>query len=76
MGFNLINYFSLNADSMIIGRFLGADSLGLYSLGYKIVDFPVNNLTFVASRALFPVMSRQQAVPEEMADALPAHARR
>jgi PST family polysaccharide transporter len=66
VGFNLINYVSLNADSMIIGRFLGADSLGLYSLAYKIVDFPVNNLTFVASRALFPVMSRQQAVPEEM----------
>lgn len=68
VGFNLVNYFSLNADSMIIGRFLGADSLGLYSLAYRIVDFPVNNLTFVASRALFPVMSRQQAVPEEMAD--------
>ena len=68
VGFNLVNYFSLNADTMIIGRFLGADSLGLYSLGYRIVDFPVNNLTFVASRALFPVMSRQQDVPEEMAD--------
>lgn len=67
VGFNLVNYFSLNADSMIIGRFLGAESLGLYSLAYKIVDFPVNNLTFVASRALFPVMSRQQAMPEEMA---------
>ena len=67
VGFNLVNYFSLNADSMIIGRFLGADSLGLYSLAYKIVDFPLTNLTFVASRALYPVMSRQQAVPEEMA---------
>ena len=52
---------------MIIGRFLGNSLLGLYSLAYKIVDFPVNNLAFVASRALFPVMSRQQAVPEEMA---------
>jgi PST family polysaccharide transporter len=67
VGFNLINYFSINADSMIIGRFLGADSLGLYSLAFKLVDFPLNNLTFVASRALYPVMSRQQAVPEEMA---------
>jgi O-antigen/teichoic acid export membrane protein len=67
VGFNLINYFSVNADSMIIGRFLGADSLGLYSLAFKIVDFPLNNLTFVASRALYPVMSRQQGVPEEMA---------
>jgi PST family polysaccharide transporter len=67
VGFNLVNYFSLNADGMVIGRYLGADSLGLYSLAYKIVDFPVNNVTFVASRALFPVMSRQQELPEEMA---------
>ena len=29
VGFNIINYFTLNADTMIIGRFLGADSLGL-----------------------------------------------
>jgi PST family polysaccharide transporter len=68
VGFNLINYFALNVDSMIIGRVLGAGSLGLYSLAYRIVDFPVNNLTFVASSALFPVMSRQQTVPEEMAN--------
>jgi PST family polysaccharide transporter len=68
VGFNIINYFSRNADSMIIGRLLGADSLGLYSLAYKIMLFPLRNLTFVASRALYPVMSRQQAVPEEMAE--------
>ncbi len=68
VGFNIINYFSRNADSMIIGRFLGADSLGMYSLAYKIMLFPLRNLTFVASRALYPVMSRQQAAPAEVAD--------
>jgi PST family polysaccharide transporter len=67
VGFNIINYFSRNADSMIIGRFLGAESLGMYSLAYRIMLFPLGNLTFVVSRALYPVMSRQQAVPEEMA---------
>jgi PST family polysaccharide transporter len=68
VAFNIINYFSRNADSMIIGRLLGADSLGLYSLAYKIMLFPLRNLTFVASRALYPVMSRQQAAPAEMAE--------
>ena len=67
VGFNIVNYFSLNADSMIIGRFLGADSLGLYSMAYRLIEFPLYNLTFVATRALYPVMSRQQAVPQEMA---------
>lgn len=68
VGFNIVNYFSRNADKMIIGRFLGTDSLGLYSVAYRTMLFPLENLTFVAARALYPVMSRQQAVPEEMAD--------
>jgi PST family polysaccharide transporter len=67
VAFNIVNYLASNVDKMLIGRFLGADSLGLYSLAYKIMLLPLRNLTFVASRALYPVMSRQQAVPEEMA---------
>jgi O-antigen/teichoic acid export membrane protein len=60
LGFNIINYFARNADTMIIGRVLGAASLGPYSLAYRIMLFPVQNLTFVAARALLPVMSRTQ----------------
>jgi O-antigen/teichoic acid export membrane protein len=59
-GFNLVNYFGRNADSMIIGRVLGAIALGPYALAYRIMLFPLYNLTFVANRALFPVMSRRQ----------------
>jgi O-antigen/teichoic acid export membrane protein len=66
VGFNIVNYFSLNTDSMIIGRFLGADSLGPYSLAWRIVLVPLDNLTVVASRALYPIMSRQQSAPQEM----------
>jgi len=67
VGFNIVNYFSLHTDTMIIGRFLGADSLGPYSLAWRFVLFPVENLTVVASRALYPIMSRQQSAPEDMA---------
>ena len=59
-GFNLINYFARNADAFIIGRYLGAGALGLYSSAYKIMLFPVQNLTWVASRALYPVLCRHQ----------------
>lgn len=58
--FNLINYFARNADSLIIGRMLGSAALGVYSQAYKVMLFPVQNLTFIATRALFPVMSRLQ----------------
>ena len=65
--FNFINYFSRNADGMIIGRYLGAAALGSYSLAYKLMWFPVQNVTLAASRALYPALSRQQNAPEVMA---------
>jgi PST family polysaccharide transporter len=57
-GSNFINYFARNVDSVVIGRVLGAVSLGPYSLANRIMLFPLYNLTFVATRALFPVMSQ------------------
>jgi O-antigen/teichoic acid export membrane protein len=66
--FNLINYFARNADSLIIGRILGPASLGVYSQAYKIMLFPVQNLTSIATRALFPVISRFQDNPKQAAD--------
>lgn len=65
--YNLINFFTRNADSLIIGRFLGATALGTYSMAYKLMLFPLQNLTTVANRALFPVMSRQQDSNSELA---------
>jgi len=65
-GFNLVNYFARNADTMIIGRVLGPASLGPYSLAYRVMLFPLQNLTFVATRALFPMMSRHQHSPQEL----------
>jgi len=65
-GFNLVNYFTRNADTMIIGRMLGPASLGPYSLAYRVMLFPLQNLTFVATRALFPMMSRHQNSPQEL----------
>jgi O-antigen/teichoic acid export membrane protein len=67
LAFNLVNYFARNADSLIIGKVLGPASLGVYSLAYRTMLFPLQNLTFVATRALFPVMSRKQTEPQEVA---------
>jgi O-antigen/teichoic acid export membrane protein len=57
--FNFLAYLARNTDSIVIGRFLGATALGIYSIAYRIMLLPVQNLTSVATRALFPIMSRQ-----------------
>lgn len=58
--FNLVNYFARNADSMIISRSFNASTLGAYSIAYRIMLFPLQSLTFVASRSLYPILSRNQ----------------
>ncbi|WP_343682941.1 lipopolysaccharide biosynthesis protein [Acinetobacter baylyi] len=57
--FNIVNYFSRNLDVIIIGRFFSSAILGAYSVAYKIMLFPVQNLTFVISRVFFPHFSNQ-----------------
>jgi teichuronic acid exporter len=54
---NVINYASVNLDNLIIGRYLGSQTLGIYSLAYKIMQTPLNLLSRVVPQALFPVFS-------------------
>lgn len=59
-GHQLASYLFRNADSFIVGKMLGITVLGNYSLAYKLMLFPVQNISWVAVRSLFPVMSRRQ----------------
>lgn len=59
-GFNLFNYFARNADNALIGRFLGSAALGIYAIGYKLMLWPLQNVSVVIGRALLPAMSREQ----------------
>ncbi|RZV00836.1 MULTISPECIES: MOP flippase family protein [Serratia] len=60
VGFNFINYFSRNSDQIIIGRSFSSSTLGQYSLAYRVMLFPIQNITFVLTRSLYPVLSRLQ----------------
>ena len=59
-GFNVINYFSRNADYVLIGRLLGSTELGYYSMAYRILMFPLQNLSSVITRVTLPAFSRIQ----------------
>lgn len=66
VGFNTVNYLSRNADSIIVGKFLSTQVLGAYSLAYRVMLFPLQSITVVVSRGLFPVISRLQDDKESM----------
>jgi O-antigen/teichoic acid export membrane protein len=64
--FRAVVYLHQNADSVIIGKLLGSAALGIYSMALKIMLFPLQNLTTVVSRVLFPKLSQSQESPEIM----------
>jgi PST family polysaccharide transporter len=49
-----------NADYLLIGRFLGAQELGYYTLAYRILLFPIQNISAVVGRVMYPVLSTMQ----------------
>ncbi|MBI9070465.1 MAG: MOP flippase family protein [Melioribacteraceae bacterium] len=57
-GFNIVNYFVRNADYFLISRFLGMEALGIYSYAYRIMLYPIQNITQIISRVMFPVYSK------------------
>jgi PST family polysaccharide transporter len=58
--FEIINHFSTQADSFLIGKYLSASALGIYSIAYKIMLYPLQNISRVLMRVLFPAFSKLQ----------------
>ena len=58
-GFNIVNYFGRNVDYLLIGKFLGAEALGFYSLAYKLMMVPLQNISWAISRVMFPALFRE-----------------
>lgn len=59
-GFNFVNYFSRNLDNLIVGKFLGAGLLGFYDLAYKLLMLPIQQISTVLGKVMFPALSALQ----------------
>ncbi|WP_286230757.1 teichuronic acid biosynthesis protein TuaB [Neobacillus mesonae] len=56
----LVNRFASNIDVILIGRFMGAEALGIYNLAYQIVTIPVLKINPIITRVAFPVFSKNK----------------
>jgi teichuronic acid exporter len=54
----LVNRIGSNIDVILIGRFMGAEALGIYNLAYQIVTIPVLKINPIITRVAFPVFSK------------------
>lgn len=58
--YSIINYFARNLDNLLIGKVLGSVSLAYYDKGYRLMMYPVQNLTYVINPILHPILSEYQ----------------
>ena len=59
-GFNVLNYFSRNADNLLVGKFLGSVPLGFYQMGYMLMTYPIQNFAAVVAQVVYPALSKIQ----------------
>ena len=59
-GTRVLFYANRNLDNLLIGKFLGAASLGAYAIAYNVMLMPLARIAQPIVEVLFPAMSRIQ----------------
>jgi O-antigen/teichoic acid export membrane protein len=59
----LVIYVAYNFEKVLLGRFWGADALGLYGRSYQLVTIPTDNLNWAIGGVAFSALSRLQHDP-------------
>ncbi|MDE7078405.1 MAG: lipopolysaccharide biosynthesis protein [Alistipes sp.] len=65
--FSVSNYFSRNMDKLIIGRYFTMADLGYYDKSYRLMQLPLQNITYVISPVLHPILSAMQSDKQQLA---------
>lgn len=64
---SFVVFLAWNAEKILLGRFWGADALGLYGRAYQLVTLPVQQLNVAVASVAFPALSRIQHDAERLA---------
>jgi O-antigen/teichoic acid export membrane protein len=62
----LIVYIASNFEKILLGRFWGADALGIYGRAYQLINIPTANLNAAAGEVAFSALSRVQHDPSRL----------
>lgn len=61
VGVNIVSSIIHRADLLVVGRMLGAASLGIYQIAGRIPDIGVSTVVGITGKVLFPAFSRLRA---------------
>jgi lipopolysaccharide exporter len=56
-GVDILTAITANVDYVFIGKVLGTSALGLYTLGFRLPELVIVNLSVVAGQVLFPAFA-------------------
>lgn len=59
--FSVINYLYRNLDNLLVGKFLGATSLGFYQKSYQLLSLPVTVFLGIINPVMQPILSEHEA---------------
>ena len=65
-GNHVVDHWIVHADKLLIGRYFRAATLGYYSLAWNLYSLPVQSITGLVNRVLFPALSRLQQDDAEL----------
>ena len=57
-GSNVMNYFSRNADNVLVARYLGSSPLGYYQMGYMLMTMPLSRFSTMLGQVTYPALAR------------------
>jgi PST family polysaccharide transporter len=63
---SLIVYVAYNADKVLLGRYWGAATLGIYGRAYQLVSMPNDSLSSTIALVAFPALARLQNDPPRL----------
>ena len=63
VGVDLLGILLLNLDYLLVGRYLGAENLGVYTLAFRMPDLLILQFARILSVVIFPIYTRMRDVP-------------
>lgn len=63
---SLVGYLGMNFEKVLLGRYWGADVLGLYGRAYQLINIPTDGLNSSAGEVAFSALSRLQHDPPRL----------
>lgn len=68
-GFNVVNFWSRNADNLLLAGVVSQAALGNYNRAYNLMRLPIDQTVAMMSRVMFPALTRLRDDPRRLGQA-------